>query len=245
MNPVRIAPSLLAADFARLKDEVAAAEAGGADLLHLDVMDGHFVPNLTIGPAVVEAVRKVTKLPLDCHLMLMEPEKYAGAFADAGADSVTFHAEAVAQDYARKHNGRGWTIQLVCKDFYARPRLEAAIETIRSRGKRVGVAINPDTAAEVVEFIDRVDLVLAMTVWPGFGGQKLIEPVLPKIARLRKMSPGVDIEVDGGLNPETVPRCAAAGANVFVAGTATFRSGDVAGAIRDLRQKAEGARGVR
>jgi ribulose-phosphate 3-epimerase len=244
MNRVRIAPSLLAADFTRLRDEIQKVEAGGADLLHLDVMDGHFVPNLTIGPPVVESVRKITKLPLDCHLMVMEPERYAKDFADAGADSITFHAEAVAADYARKWKDRGWTIQLVCKDFYDRRRLEAAIDAVRSRGRRLGVAINPETDAEVVDFIDRVDMVLAMTVWPGFGGQKFIESVVPKIGKLRRRSATVDLQVDGGLNEESVARTAAAGANVFVAGTSTFRSPDAGAAVRRLRESAERAHGV-
>jgi ribulose-phosphate 3-epimerase len=240
MNPIRIAPSLLAADFGRLREEVQKAEAGGADLLHLDVMDGHFVPNLTIGPVVIEAVRKVTRLPLDCHLMIMEPEKYAGDFASAGADSITFHAEAVAHDYARKYKERGWAIQLVCQDFFDRARLDRTIESIRGKGKRCGVAINPDTESEVVEFLDRVDLVLVMTVWPGFGGQKFIESAVPKVAKLRKRSASVDLEVDGGLDDRTVRMAAGAGANVIVAGTSVFRSGDVGGAIRRLRESANG-----
>ena len=243
MKQIRIAPSLLAADFACLKDEIQKVEAGGANLLHLDVMDGHFVPNLTIGPPVVEAVRKVTRLPLDCHLMIMEPEKYAGDFAEAGADVITFHAEAVARDVARRYKDRGWTIQLVCQDFYDRGRLDGTIDAIRSKGRRVGVAINPDTEAEVLDFLDRVDMVLAMTVWPGFGGQKFIETVVPKIRKLRKMSSTIDIEVDGGLNPETVGAATAAGADVIVAGTATFRSDDPAARIRELREKGEAARG--
>ena len=239
---VRIAPSLLAADFSRLADEIRRVEDGGADMLHLDVMDGHFVPNLTIGPPVVESVRKITKLPLDCHLMIMEPEKHVEAFADAGADSITFHAEAVAEDIARKYKDRGWMIQLVATHFFVKDRLEETIRKIRAKGKRVGVAINPDTEPEVLEFIDQVDMVLAMTVWPGFGGQKFIDSVVPKIRRLRKMSDRVDIEVDGGLNPETVKSAAAAGANVIVAGTATFRAEDPASAIRELRENAEASR---
>jgi ribulose-phosphate 3-epimerase len=208
-------------------------------------MDGHFVPNLTMGPPVVEKIRAVTKLPLDCHLMVMEPEKFVEPFADAGADSITFHAEAVAQDYARKYKERGWAMQLVCKEFYDRRRLDAVIGAIRGRGKRVGVAINPDTDAEVVEFVDRVDLVLAMTVWPGFGGQKFIETVVPKIGKLRKMSGSVDIQVDGGVNAETVAKAASAGANVFVAGTAVFRSADPVTAVQQLRGIAEKANGLR
>jgi ribulose-phosphate 3-epimerase len=242
MPPVRIAPSLLAADFSRLKDEIQKVEAGGADMLHLDVMDGHFVPNLTIGPVVVEWVRKVTALPLDCHLMIMEPEKYVGAFADAGADSVTFHAEAVAQDYARKYKERGWAMTLPCKQLFVERRAEETIAILRGKGKRVGLAVNPDTEAEAAaELLPKVDMVLAMTVWPGFGGQKFIESVVPKVARLRKLSPTVDLEVDGGLNPETVRQAAGAGANVIVAGTATFRSSDIPGVIRALRENAETA----
>ncbi len=240
--PVRIAPSLLAADFARLRDEIQKVEAGGADMLHLDVMDGHFVPNLTIGPVVVEWVRKVTKLPLDCHLMIMEPEKYVEAFADAGADSVTFHAEAVAKDYAIKRKERGFAMALVCQQLYDWPRADRTIERLRRKGKRVAVAINPDTDAEAAaELVPKVDMVLAMTVWPGFGGQKFMEAVVPKVEKLRKMSATIDIEVDGGLTPETVKPAAAAGANVIVAGTATFRSNDAAGVIRSLRKNAEAA----
>ena len=241
MNPVRIAPSLLAADFARLKDEIQKVEAGGADWLHLDIMDGHFVPNLTIGPPVVEAVRKVTKLPLDCHLMVMEPEKYLGVFADAGADGLTFHAEAVAMDYARKWKDRGWTMTLPCKTLFDARRVDACLKAIRGKGKRAAVAVNPDTEAEcAAELLPKVDMILAMTVWPGFGGQKFIESVVPKVAKLRKLAPAIDIEVDGGLNPETAKLAGAAGANVIVAGTSTFRSADVAGAIAALRRSASG-----
>ncbi|MBI2931169.1 MAG: ribulose-phosphate 3-epimerase [Planctomycetes bacterium] len=242
MPPIRIAPSLLAADFSRLKDEIQKVEAAGADLLHLDVMDGHFVPNLTIGPVVVEWVRKVTRLPLDCHLMILHPEEYVGAFADAGADIVTFHAEAVAQDYALKRKDQGYAMTLVCKQLYDFPRVDRIVNTLRGKGKRVGLAVNPDTDAEVAaELLPKVDMVLAMTVWPGFGGQKFIESVVPKVGRLRAMSPTLDIEVDGGLNADTVKRAAGAGANVIVAGTATFRSDDVNGVIRTLRENAEAA----
>ena len=239
MPSIKIAPSLLAADFARLKDEIQKVEAGGADWLHLDVMDGHFVPNLTIGPPVVEAVRKVTKLPLDCHLMIMEPEKYLSIFADAGADGLTFHAEAVAMDYARKWKDRGWTMTLPCKALFDARRVDACFEAIRAKGKRAAVAINPDTEAEcVAELLPRVDMVLTMTVWPGFGGQKFIDYVMPKVAKLRKLAPSIDIEVDGGLNPDTAKLAGGAGANVIVAGTSTFRSPDAAAAIAALRRSA-------
>jgi ribulose-phosphate 3-epimerase len=244
MKPIRLAPSILNADYGCLKDEIQKAEAGGADQIHVDIMDAHFVPNLSMGPAVVESVRKVTKLPLDLHLMVMEPEKLVRPFAEAGADSITFHAEAVAQDYARKQKERGYAMQLVCKDFYDRGRLEKTIEEIRDRGKKVAVALNPETDAEVIEFLDRVDMVLAMTVWPGFGGQKFMDPVLPKVARLRKLSPTVDIEVDGGVDLGNIERAAAAGANVFVAGTSVFHAPDPVAALKEMRMKAEKAYGV-
>src|SRR5882672_10214918 len=232
MKSIRLAPSLLNADYACLKDEIQKAEEGGADQLHVDIMDAHFVPNLSMGPAIVESIRKVTKLPLDLHLMVMAPEKLVRSFAEAGADSITFHAEAVAHEYALKMKERGYAMQLVCKDFYDRARLEKTIEEIRDRGKKVAVAVNPDTDAEVLEFLDRVDMVLAMTVWPGFGGQKFIENVLPKVARLRKLSPTVDIEVDGGVDLGNIENAAAAGANVFVAGTSVFHAPNPAAALR-------------
>src|SRR5262245_20510193 len=134
-KPIKLAPSILNADYGRLKDEIQKAEAGGADQIHVDIMDAHFVPNLSMGPALVESVRKITKLPLDLHLMIMRPEAMIDSFSKAGADSITFHAEAVANDYARKQKEKGWAMQLVCKDFYDRPRLEKTIEMIRDRGK--------------------------------------------------------------------------------------------------------------
>jgi ribulose-phosphate 3-epimerase len=241
---IRLAPSILNADYARLKDEIQKAEAGGADMIHLDVMDAHFVPNLSMGPALVESVRKVTRLPLDLHLMVMEPENLIRPFAEAGADSITFHAEAVAAEAARKRREKGWGMQLICKDFYDRGRLDRTIEGIRAAGKKVAVGINPETDVEVLEFLDRVDMVLAMTVWPGFGGQRFLDPVLPKIEKLRKRAPHLDIEVDGGVDLGNVERAARAGANVLVAGTSVFHAPDPAAALRAMREKAEAAHGL-
>ncbi|MDP6958766.1 MAG: ribulose-phosphate 3-epimerase [Planctomycetota bacterium] len=244
MNKIQIAPSLLAADFTALREEIKKVEDGGADLLHLDVMDGKFVPNITIGPVVIEGIRKVTQLPLDCHLMIMEPDRYAKDFIEAGADNITFHAEAVALEASRTWNDRGFALLPAEEDLYDRDRLGKTIESIRALGKNVGVAINPDTPENVIDFIEEVDLVLAMTVWPGFGGQKFIESVLPKVAQLRKRSKTVDLQVDGGVNRDTIEKAAEAGANVMVAGTATFRSEDVPGTIAGLRSQAENARGI-
>ncbi len=211
MPQVKIAPSILSADFARLADEIARVEAAGCDWLHVDVMDGHFVPNLTIGPVVVKAIRKVTKLPLDVHLMIEYPEKYVGAFADAGADSITVHVEAC--------NGN----------------LSQLLDEIGSRKVRRGVSLKPATPLSAIERdLDRLDLVLLMTVNPGFGGQAFMPEVLPKIRDLRGRWTG-DIEVDGGINKETAPEVVRAGANVLVAGTAVFGKPDAKRAIEDLR----------
>jgi ribulose-phosphate 3-epimerase len=219
---VSIAPSLLSCDFSRLGAHLREAEEAGADLHHVDVMDGHFVPNMTIGPPVVKAIRKATRVPLDCHLMIERPLAYAKAFAEAGADSITFHVEA--------------------KD---RPAEVAA--AIRALGKRVGIALNPDTPIDrVVPFLDLVDMVLVMSVFPGFGGQKFMGEVLPKVEALRGPHRfAKDVEMDGGINLETVASCAAAGANVLVAGTAVYGEKDMAGAVRNLRGKADAAFGRR
>jgi len=219
--PIRIAPSLLSADFGRLADEVRAAEAGGADLIHLDVMDGRFVPNITVGPLVVEAVRKVTKLPIDAHLMIVEPEKYVEAFARAGADVVSVHAE-------------------------VSPHLHRTLQAIRAAGARPAVALNPSTPLDYLEWVlADCEMVLVMTVNPGFGGQRYVEACTDKVRRLRAAAEArgqaLDIEVDGGIKPENVGAVAAAGANVIVAGTAVFGARDYGQAIRALRENARKA----
>jgi ribulose-phosphate 3-epimerase len=220
MPAIRIAPSLLSSDFARLGEHLRQAEDAGADLHHVDVMDGHFVPNLTIGPPVVKAIRRATRIPLDCHLMIERPLAYVKAFAEAGADSITFHVE--AKDPARE-----------------------VAAAIRSLGRKVGVALNPDTPVDaVVPLLDLVDMVLVMSVFPGFGGQKFIADVLAKTEALRSVYRFPrDVEMDGGINGDTVARCAAAGANVLVAGTAVYGAPDMAAAVRSLRDRAEAARG--
>jgi ribulose-phosphate 3-epimerase len=221
-HPIRIAPSILSADFGRLADEVRAIEAAGADVVHVDVMDGRFVPNITIGPLVVEAVRKVTKLTVDVHLMIVEPERYVEAFAKAGADLVSVHAE-------------------------VSPHLHRTIQAIRAAGARPAVALNPSTGLEALEYVlGDLDMVLVMTVNPGFGGQKFIEACTEKVRRLRQLAearnPRLEIEVDGGVKPETAGIVAAAGANVLVAGTAVFGAPDYRAAIAAIRERAEGAR---
>jgi ribulose-phosphate 3-epimerase len=221
-QPTRIAPSILSADFSRLGEEVKAISAAGADYIHIDVMDGHFVPNLTIGPAVVEALRPHSRLPFDVHLMISPVDPYVPAFAKAGADIITVHPE-------------------------AGPHLHRTVQLIKSLGKKAGVSLNPATAASDIDgVIDEIDLILVMTVNPGFGGQRFIMSQLEKIRGLRQRidaatsggSRAIDLEVDGGINVETARLALDAGADVLVAGTASFAGGAdaYAGNIRRLRQ---------
>ncbi|MEC1260824.1 ribulose-phosphate 3-epimerase [Bacillus swezeyi] len=213
---VYVAPSILSADFARLGEEIKDVEQGGADFIHIDVMDGHFVPNLTIGPLVVEAVRPITELPLDVHLMIEHPDRYIPAFAKAGADILSVHAEAC-------------------------PHLHRTIQLIKEQGIKAGVVLNPHTPVQLIEHVlEDLDLVLLMTVNPGFGGQSFISSVVPKIRQVKELAEqkglsGLLIEVDGGVNRETAAQCIEAGANLLVAGSAIYNEKDRKKAISDIK----------
>ena len=214
-TPIKVAPSILSADFSRLADELLKIEQAGADWVHIDVMDGHFVPNLTFGAPVVAAIRSVTKLPFDVHLMVSNPQDFIDPFVKAGADIITVHAETA-------------------------PHLHRLIQTIKEQGKKAGVSLNPSTPLSVVEeVLSDIDMVLIMSVNPGFGGQKFIPAAVDKIARLRAMITArnltVDIEVDGGINAVTARQAAAAGANILVAGSAVYGAPDIAAAIKAIR----------
>ncbi|AIM17661.1 MULTISPECIES: ribulose-phosphate 3-epimerase [Neobacillus] len=212
---VKIAPSILSADFSKLGEEILTVEKAGADYIHVDVMDGHFVPNITIGPLIVESIRPITKLPLDVHLMIENPDQYIEAFAKAGADYITVHVEA-------------------CR------HLHRTIQNIKSFGVKAGVVLNPATPVESIQhIIGEVDMVLLMTVNPGFGGQKFIPEVLPKIKKVKELAESkgltIEIEVDGGVNPETAKQCIEAGATVLVAGSAIYNQEDYHEAISLIR----------
>ena len=216
-QPVRISPSILSADFARLGDEVRAIDAAGADWIHVDVMDGHFVPNLTIGPGVVKALRPYTEKPFDVHLMISPVDNFLDAFAEAGADIITVHPE-------------------------AGPHVHRTVQRIKALGKKAGISLNPATPAKMLDYVlEDIDLVLVMSVNPGFGGQSFITSQLKKIEAIRKsidrLGKPIDLEIDGGVDAETARLCIEAGADALVAGTATFKGGPAAyaGNIRQLR----------
>lgn len=218
---IKIAPSILAANFSRLAEEVVEVEKAGAELIHIDVMDGHFVPNITMGPIVVEALRPVTKLPLDVHLMIENPDAYIEQFAKAGADYITVHVEA-------------------CK------HLHRTIQLIRSFGVKPGVVLNPHTSIEQIKHVlEDIDMVLFMTVNPGFGGQKFIHSVIPKVKQLsdiiKEQGLSIEIEIDGGINEETIVPCVQAGATIFVAGSAIYNEENRAEALQRIKAAGERA----
>ncbi|PIC71763.1 ribulose-phosphate 3-epimerase [Sporosarcina sp. P2] len=216
---IKIAPSILAADFARLGEEVKEVEKAGAELIHIDVMDGHFVPNITMGPIVVEALRPLTELPLDVHLMIENPDAYIEDFAAAGADYITVHVEAC-------------------------PHLHRTLQLIKSTGAKPGVVLNPHTPVEqIMHVLEDIDMVLFMTVNPGFGGQSFIHSVLPKVKQLsdiiKERNLSIEIEIDGGINEETIKPCVEAGATIFVAGSAIYGKEDRAKALQAIKSAGE------
>ncbi|PID71969.1 MAG: ribulose-phosphate 3-epimerase [Desulfobulbus propionicus] len=222
MKEIMIAPSILSADFTRLGEEVKAVEQAGADVIHVDVMDGHFVPNITMGPLVVKAVRKITELPIDVHLMISDADTYIPSFSDAGADWITVHVEACTH-------------------------LHRTICAIKDMGKKAGAVLNPATPLSTLDYVlDEIDLIMLMSVNPGFGGQSFIRSTLDKILTLRamldKVNPEAGIEIDGGVSPKTIAAIAQAGANIFVAGSAIYGQSDYGKVIGELKQQAQTAR---
>ncbi|MDP2921634.1 MAG: ribulose-phosphate 3-epimerase [Candidatus Omnitrophota bacterium] len=233
---ILVAPSLLSADFSSLKDEIRKIEDSGADMIHLDIMDGHFVPNITIGPLVVAAVRRCTKMTLDSHLMIEEPHKFLRDFSDAGSDIITIHAEAyggagreVKGEVLKKGMSR-------TTDSIDEKRVKEVLKEIKSLGKRAGISLNPDSSLCIQGILDDADMVLFMSVHPGFGGQGFIEKVLPKIRELRKVYKK-DIQVDGGINDKNAKSVIDAGANILVAGSYFFGASDKKEAVRKLRMQ--------
>ena len=219
--PIRIAPSLLASDFTNLKSELARAEAAGADWHHVDVMDGHFVPNLSIGPPVVQSIKKVSGIPLDVHLMIENPGEWADIYAKAGADILSFHYEAAAENF------------------------EATLNQFKDTGCKVGVALNPPCAAEVLKpYLKDIDMVLVMSVNAGFGGQSFMPEVLSKVSQLREWGYDGDIQIDGGISDKTIGPCLAAGANVFVAGSYLYGADSMPEALQELHNKVEYKDGI-
>lgn len=219
MKKIMIAPSILSADFTRLGEEINSVIDGGADVVHVDVMDGHFVPNITIGPLIVEAARRATNAPLDVHLMISDPDKYVEAFAKAGADWISVHVETCTH-------------------------LHRTVSRIRELGKKAGVVLNPSTSLSSLDYIlEEIDFVMLMSVNPGFGGQSFIESSLDKVRQLKKMIDerglNVGIEIDGGVSPKTIEKIAAAGVNIFVAGSAIYGCDEYSGVISELKKMAE------
>ncbi|MDG1406039.1 MAG: ribulose-phosphate 3-epimerase [Planctomycetota bacterium] len=219
--PIRVAPSLLASDFTNLKSELARAEAAGADWHHVDVMDGHFVPNLSIGPPVVQSIKKVSGIPLDVHLMIENPGEWADIYAKAGADILSFHYEAAADNF------------------------EATLNQFKDTGCKVGVALNPPCGVEVLKpYLKDIDMVLIMSVNAGFGGQRFMPEVLSKVSQLREWGYDGDIQIDGGISDKTIGPCLAAGANVFVAGSYLYGADSMPEALQELHNKVEYKDGI-